>query len=59
MKARYVSGTGLKVGALVSESITLSTYMTPHVPEPAAATLLVVAAVSLEITRRRGARGPS
>jgi len=59
VKARYVSGTGLKVGALVSENITLSTYMTPHVPEPAAATLLVVAAVSLEITRRRGARGPS
>jgi hypothetical protein len=39
VKARYVSSTGLKVGALVSENLTLS------VPEPSAAFLLAGATV--------------
>jgi len=41
VKARYVSDTGFKVGALVSEDITLS-----QVPEPGALLLLAAAAIS-------------
>lgn len=37
IKARYVNSTGAKVGALVSENITLQT---PSVPEPASLLLL-------------------
>ena len=51
VKARYVSSTGLKVGALVSENITLS------VPEPATALLLTAQAAFVPIAWRRRMRG--
>ncbi len=54
VKARYVNSSGAKVGALVSEGITLSA--TPEVPEPATATLLAVAALGLTAARRRATR---
>jgi hypothetical protein len=54
IKGRYVNSSGAKVGALVSEGITLSE--TPEVPEPAAAALLAVAALGLAATRRGATR---
>jgi hypothetical protein len=51
VKARYVSSTGLKVGALVSENTTLS------VPEPATALLLTAEAAFVPIAWRRRTRG--
>jgi hypothetical protein len=54
VKARYVNGTGTRVGALVSENITLS------VPEPAAALLLAAESAFLKIFawRRRSPGAP-
>jgi hypothetical protein len=53
VKARYVNSTGLKVGALVSENITLSTYITPT-PEPGQIALLATAVLAALAWRRRG-----
>ena len=53
VKARYADSSGLKVGALVSESITLSTGSTPT-PEPGPIALLVTAALAALAWRRRG-----
>jgi len=44
VKTRYVTATGFKAGALVSEAITLSPYQRPSVPEPAGAALLAAGA---------------
>ena len=48
IKARYSDGAGNKVGALVSENITLML-----VPEPATATLLGLGLLALAASRRR------
>jgi PEP-CTERM motif-containing protein len=49
IKARYVDPNGNKVGALVSENITLTS-----VPEPASLSLLAFGAVGVAALRRRG-----
>lgn len=51
VKARYVSSTGLKVGALVSENITLS------IPEPGTALLLAGPALVAGVRRGRRRSG--
>jgi hypothetical protein len=53
VKARYVNASGLKVGNLVSENITLSsTGSPPNVPEPRLGLLLLAALPSLALWRR-------
>jgi hypothetical protein len=53
LKARYVNGSGVKVGDLVSENVTLSQPAGPSVPEPVATLLLAEAAAAHLLWRRR------
>ena len=56
VKARYVTATGFKAGALVSEGITLTQYNVPDVPEPGSVALLSVAGAALALVERRRTR---
>lgn len=53
VKARYVNASGVRVGDLVSENLTLSKKSTPSVPEPTTALLLAGAAVAHGLWLRR------
>ena len=51
VKTRYVTATGFKAGALVSEGITLTSYQRPSVPEPTGAALLAAGAALARLGR--------